>query len=31
MTAKQAVDFIAEELELQFGDDIEIRASVAKK
>ncbi len=30
MTAKQAVDFIAEELELQFGDDIEIRSSVAK-
>ncbi|WP_275269264.1 ABC transporter substrate-binding protein [Pantoea ananatis] len=31
MTAKQAVDFIAEELELQFGDDIEIRPSVANK
>lgn len=30
MTAAQAVDFIADELQLQFGADIDIRASVAK-
>ena len=25
MTAEEAVDFIADELDLQFGDDVEIR------
>lgn len=30
MTAAQAVEFIADELQLQFGSEVEIRASVAK-
>ncbi len=29
MTAKQAVDFIADELSLQFGSDVEIRDAVS--
>ncbi|MEH0070962.1 hypothetical protein V6L77_12530 [Pannonibacter sp. Pt2-lr] len=29
MTAEQAVDFIAEELSLQFGADVEIRESAS--